>query len=62
MNLLQRLMHEDDGQGLVESTMVILLVTMVFWLGVRETNAAAHLATAWSKIAACVIAPASCTP
>lgn len=38
MNLLKRLWHEEDGQGLVEYTFVVLLVALVFWMGVRDTN------------------------
>ncbi len=38
MNLLHRLYLEEDGQGLVEYTLVVLLVALVFWMGVRNTN------------------------
>jgi len=35
MNLLHRLYLEEDGQGLVEYTLVVLLVALVFWMGVE---------------------------
>ncbi len=61
MDLMKRLLQEEDGQGLVEYTMVIMLVAMVFWLGVRDTNIAGHLVNAWTKVTTCVTSPFSCT-
>lgn len=31
MNFLKRLRLEEDGQGLVEYTLVVVLVGLVFW-------------------------------
>lgn len=61
MKLFKRLCAEEDGQGLVEYTFVVLLVALVFWLGVRDTNIGIGLQNAWSKVQACVNAPFSCT-
>ena len=35
MNLITRLIKEDDGQGMVEYTLVVLMVALVFWVGVK---------------------------
>jgi Flp pilus assembly pilin Flp len=61
MNLLKRLWLEDDGQGLIEYTFVVLLVALVFWLGVRDTDIGDSLAQNWAKVSACVLAPFSCS-
>ena len=60
MNLLKRLWLEEDGQGLTEYTLVIVLVALVFWLGVRDTNIGNSLASGWSKVVDCVSLPSSC--
>ncbi len=62
MDLMRRLLQEEDGQGLVEYTMVIMLVAMVFWFAVRDTGIAGLLTDGWSKVTDCVTAPFSCTP
>jgi Flp pilus assembly pilin Flp len=46
---------------LVEYTFVVLLVALVFWMGVRDTNIGTSLQAGWSKVEACVKAPFSCT-
>ena len=61
MNLFARLWREEDGQGLVEYTFVVLLAALVFWLGVRDTNIGGSLAQSWAKVSACVLAPFSCS-
>ena len=61
MELLKRLYMEEDGQGLIEYTFVVLLVALVFWLGVRDTNIGTSLQAAMAKVEACVRAPFSCT-
>lgn len=60
MNLLKRLVSEEDGQGLVEYTFVVLLVALVFWMGVRDTDIGTSLVNGWSKVTDCVNAPFSC--
>ena len=59
--LLKRLFLEEDGQGLMEYTFVVLLAALVFWLGVRDTNVGTTLTGLWVKVSACVYAPFSCT-
>ncbi len=61
MNILKRLCWEDDGQGLVEYTLVVVLVALVFWMGVRNTNVGANLAQGWTRVLECVTAPFSCS-
>jgi Flp pilus assembly pilin Flp len=61
MDLLKRLWLEEDGQGMVEYTLVVVMVALVFWLGVRDTNIAGHMANGWSKVLDCVTAPSSCS-
>jgi Flp pilus assembly pilin Flp len=39
MELLKRLVVEEEGQGLVEYTLIVLLVALVFWVAIRGTNA-----------------------
>ena len=61
MNLFKRLCTEEDGQGLVEYTFVVMLVALVFWLGVKDTAIGASLQAGWSRVETCVKAPFSCT-
>jgi Flp pilus assembly pilin Flp len=35
MNILKRLWQEDDGQGLTEYTLAMVLVALGIWLGVK---------------------------
>lgn len=60
MDLLKRLCVEEDGQGLVEYTLVVVLVALVFWMGVRGTNVGTSLANGWSRVLNCVTSPFSC--
>jgi Flp pilus assembly pilin Flp len=61
MNLLKRLCQEEDGQGLMEYTLVVVLVALVFWLGVKDTSVGDSLAKNWARILDCVSAPFSCS-
>ncbi len=60
MNLLKRLWIEEDGQGLVEYTLIVVLVALVFWVAIKNTNIGSQLANGWSKVTACVSTPSSC--
>jgi Flp pilus assembly pilin Flp len=62
MNLLKRLRLEEDGQGLTEFTLVVVLVGLVFWIAVRNTDIGNSLASGWSKVLDCVTLPVSCSP
>ena len=61
MKILKRLCLEEDGQGLTEYTLVVVLVALVFWMGVKNTNVGTSLANGWSRVLNCVTAPLSCT-
>ena len=60
MNLIKRLCREENGQGLVEYTFVVMLMALVFWLGVKDTAVGDSLAKNWAKILDCVTSPFSC--
>jgi len=61
MDLLKRLLVEENGQGLVEYTLIVVLVALVFWVAVKNTSIGNGLASGWSKITACVDTPLSCS-
>ena len=61
MNLMRRLCREEDGQGLTEYTLVVVLVALVFWMGVRDTQVGQSLVQAWTKVLDCVTSPLSCS-
>ncbi len=62
MNLLKRLVVEEEGQGLVEYTLIVLLVALVFWVGVRSTNIGTELSASWTKVKNCLATPSTCAP
>ena len=61
IKFFKSLFTQEDGQGLVEYTLILLLVLFVFWLGVKDSNIGSQIAAAWSNIANCVGAPFSCS-
>jgi Flp pilus assembly pilin Flp len=61
MKLSQRLLAKEEGQGLVEYTLIVLLVALVFWVAIKNTNIGSQLANGWSKIADCIGNPTTCT-
>ncbi|HWO41003.1 MAG TPA: Flp family type IVb pilin [Candidatus Eisenbacteria bacterium] len=60
MNGLHRLLVEEDGQGLMEYTLIVFLVAMVFWVAIKDTSVGNLLSDNWDTITACVSAPFSC--
>ena len=60
MKLLNRLLVEEDGQGLVEYTLMVVLVALVFWVAIKNTDISNQLASGWSKVTACVANPSAC--
>jgi Flp pilus assembly pilin Flp len=60
MEPLKRLLVEEDGQGLVEYTLIVVLVALVFWVAVKNTDIGNGLASGWSKVTACVASPTTC--
>jgi Flp pilus assembly pilin Flp len=61
INLLKRLVVEEEGQGLVEYTLIVLLVALVFWVAVKGTNIGSSLAASWGEVQECLGSPADCT-
>jgi len=59
-SLLERLLIDDSGQGLVEYTLIVVLVALVFWVAIKNTNVGSQLASSWSKVTACVGDPSAC--
>jgi Flp pilus assembly pilin Flp len=57
MNLLKRLVVEEEGQGLVEYTLIVLLVALVFWVGIRSTNIGQQLSDSWGEVKDCLADP-----
>ena len=54
MEFLKRLVVEEEGQGLVEYTLIVLLVALVFWVAVKGTNADQALSNTWNSIVGCL--------
>jgi Flp pilus assembly pilin Flp len=61
MELLKRLVVEEEGQGLVEYTLIVLLVALVFWVAVKGTNADQALSNTWTNIVNCLNGGLNCT-
>ena len=62
MELLKRLVVEEDGQGLVEYTLIVVLVALVFWVAIKTpTLVKPKMANGWSKVTSCVGDPSACT-
>ena len=61
MELLRRLVREKSGQGLVEYSLILLLIVFIFWLAVKNTNVGNQLSASWSNISSCLAAPTVCT-
>jgi Flp pilus assembly pilin Flp len=59
MKLIKNLRNER-GQGLMEYTLIVFLVALVFWGGMRSTNIGDELAGSWSKVIDCIATPFSC--
>lgn len=57
MNLLKRLVVEEEGQGLVEYTLIVLLVALVFWVAVKNTNIGEQLTASWGDVKTCLEDP-----
>jgi Flp pilus assembly pilin Flp len=63
MELFKRLIAEEEGQGLVEYTLIVLLVALVFWVAIKDTKIGDQLSTSWTNIKNCLADPngAGCT-
>ena len=60
MEPLKSLLVEEGGQGLVEYTLIVVSVAVVFWVAIKNTNIGNGLSSDWSKVTACVGTPSSC--
>jgi Flp pilus assembly pilin Flp len=57
MELFKRLIAEEEGQGLVEYTLIVLLVALVFWVAIKDTKIGDQLSTSWTNIKNCLADP-----
>lgn len=53
-------MTNSKGQGLVEYTLIVVLVALVFWVAIKNTNIGSVLAASWGRVSSCVGDPANC--
>ena len=55
------MLRDNRGQGLVEYTLIVLLVALVFWVAVKNSNVEGALTNAWDQVKECLNnAPATC--
>ena len=50
-SVIKKFIANRNGQGQVEYTLIVLLVTLGFWLGIRDTNIGQGLQNAWANVA-----------
>jgi Flp pilus assembly pilin Flp len=60
MSFSKKSLTTERGQGLVEYSLIVLLVVLVFWLAVQGTGMGAALENTWNTIEACAGSPFSC--
>jgi Flp pilus assembly pilin Flp len=60
MNLLKNKIRSQRGQGLMEYTLIVFLVTIGFWGAMKGTDIGPELVATWSKVVNCVSAPFAC--
>ena len=56
MDLLRRLMTDEDGQGIVEYTLMIGLVVLILWVAVNASGTTPFLSQTWNKVESVVTA------
>lgn len=61
MNFVKKLLANEEGQGLVEYTLIVLLVALVFWVAIKGTNIGNQLSASWESVSACLSSPQNCT-
>ncbi len=59
MEMLKRLITEEEGQDVVEYTLMIGLVVLVIWIAVSATGIDATVSTIWSKVKSSLTATGS---
>jgi Flp pilus assembly pilin Flp len=50
MELLKRLVTEEEGQDIVEYALMIGLVVVVIWVAVKATGVDTSVSNIWSKV------------
>jgi Flp pilus assembly pilin Flp len=60
MHAFRKLLNQENGQGLVEYTLILVLVAFALWVAVKDTTLAAALTTNWNTVSTCVSAPFAC--
>jgi Flp pilus assembly pilin Flp len=50
----------QSGQALIEYTLLLMMVTMVFWVGIKSNDLSRELGRAWSSVNECVELPMGC--
>jgi Flp pilus assembly pilin Flp len=50
MQLLKRLLNEEEGQDIVEYALMIGLVVVVIWVAVKASGVDTSVSTIWSKV------------
>ena len=60
MKLIIMKLRNLRGQGLMEYTLIVFLVTLGFWAAMKGTDIGPELAASSTKVVTCVSAPFSC--
>jgi len=50
----------QKGQALMEYTLLLMIVTMVFWVGIKNSDISQELGRAWGRVSECVEVPMAC--
>lgn len=50
MKLVRQFWLEESGQGLVDYTLAAVLVALVFWFAIKDTNIGMLLGNEWSNM------------
>ena len=59
MEMLKRLITEEEGQDVVEYTLMIGLVVLVLWIVINTTGIGASVSKIWSGVASSLTAASS---
>ena len=51
MGLLKRLIVEEEGQGLVEYTLLIGVLVLALWAAVNYSGVSSKISTLWGNVA-----------
>ena len=60
MKLIIMKLRNQRGQGLMEYTLIVFLVTLGFWATMKGTDIGPELTASLTKVVTCVSAPFSC--